>query len=357
MLTAYVPILLTVAICLFARPIGEWLGVMDIPDQGRKTHDDPTPMVGGVAVIVPLLVWAAAAFALRPATPGAAFELVILLSAGGVAVVGFIDDQRMISPTGRLILLAIFASVALKIDPSLFVSRIHTATWGWLPVSPAVSALLVVMALTGFSSAVNMVDGVNGLVLSLVLLWSICLRIQGGSVDDAAELIAGSSLVALLFNARGRLFLGDCGAFALSFVIGLLAIKSHNEGRLPVETVLVWFLLPVVDCLRLIPLRLVSGRSPFRPDRLHLHHRLGERVGETTAIVIYVGVVGTASLAATLAPNIAVACLFVESVLYFGFVLADGVSPLSAARQIEGSLAPKVVQLSRKKRPRADHTP
>ncbi|MGD0192659.1 MAG: MraY family glycosyltransferase [Rhizomicrobium sp.] len=344
MLAVYVPILLTVAICIFARQIGDRLGVVDVPDSLRKSHPDPTPLVGGIAIMLPLAVWSAIQLFTNDGQGG--LEQALMLCAGGVAVVGYMDDQRIISPTGRLILLAIFSFVALKLDPQLVVHRIHTVSFGSLTVSPELAVALVVVSLTGFSCAVNMVDGANGLVLSLICIWSVCLAIWGGVGAGAAELLAGASFVTLLFNARGRLFLGDCGAFAVSFAIGLIAIQTHNQNNLPLETVIVWFFLPVADCLRLIPVRLMRRRSPFRPDRLHFHHRLTDRFGTRRAIWGYVGLVGVTSLLATLIPGWSVWCICLDGAVYGGVLVADAIAWPGGKGQSVGKEGSLVVPLA-----------
>lgn len=348
MLFVYFPVLATVAICLFARPLGTWLGVMDHPDNGRKSHAEPTPQVGGIAVMVPLALWAASALLWhRGAETG--LYLSILLCGGGVAVVGFMDDQRKISAGSRLLLVAIFSLIALCLDPALSINQVHFAAWGWLRTPPLVLPALAVIALTGFCSAVNMTDGLNGLVLALICIWSICLTLIGGAdTSAAASVIAVTSAVTLLFNLNGRLFLGDCGAFAIAFVVGMLAIRTHSEGRLPIETALVWFYVPVLDCLRLIPLRLWRGRSPFQPDREHFHHRLSARLGGRWAIVLYSGVVGSTSLLATLVPQAAALCLAIASTVFFGFLLADGLASRSSLSGAVAGARGEVVRLERK---------
>ena len=347
----YVPVLITVAICIFARQIGERLGVVDLPDSERKIHSEPTPLVGGIAIMAPLAALSIIHLISEPDPDPLA--LAILLCAGGVAVVGFMDDQRMISPGGRLILLAIFAYVAVRLDPDLFVAKLHTDAWGWLPVSAGVSTTLVVLSLMGFSSAVNMVDGTNSLVLSLLCIWSFCLAMCGGSGTEFSELLAVASFIALLFNARGRLFLGDCGSFSLAFAVGLIAIDCHNHGTLSLETVIVWFFLPVVDCLRLIPVRILRGRSPFRPDLLHFHHRLAARIGQSAALGSYLGLVAVTSLAATLDSSLAVPCILADAVLYFGFMFADAIAPPASLFRSMNLEGPNIVALDRKRRPGA----
>ncbi len=349
MLAEYVPVLLTVVVCFFARPIGEWLGVVDHPDSLRKIHPDPTPLVGGIAVMVPVAVWSVIRL-VSGSAHGDGLELAIVLCGGGVAVVGFMDDQSMTSPTGRLILLAIFSIIALRLDPQLFVDHVHTVAWGSLPISPILSTSLVVLALAGFCSAVNMVDGVNGLVLSFICIWSLCLALRGGMGVEAAGVLAAASFVTLLFNAKGRLFLGDCGAFAVTFTLALITIETHNEGRLPLETVLVCFFLPVIDCLRLIPVRIMRGRSPFRPDRLHFHHRLMARMGEPGAIASYAGLVAVTSLAATLKPELSIVCICLDAIFYVGFLLADAMAPAVPASDFREGKGATVVVLEGKQR-------
>jgi UDP-GlcNAc:undecaprenyl-phosphate GlcNAc-1-phosphate transferase len=345
MLADYVPLLLTVAICTFARPIAQRLAILDHPDGDRKLHSGSIPMVGGLAVTAALTGWAAVRLVSGVVVPEGP-ELAILLSVGGVAVVGFIDDQRTISPTARLILLAIFAVAAIKFDPVLFVRGLHTLTWGWVPLSLPLSIGLFVFALVGFSSAVNMADGMTGLVLSLICIWSVCIMLRGSGIADAAELLGAASAVTLLFNISGKLFLGDCGAFALAFALGLFAIECHNQGSLPLETAVVWFLIPVADCLRLIPIRLWRGRSPFRPDRLHIHHRLAARMGEGAAVGTYVGVVAAMSLICTIRPELSVECLSFSFALYLGFLAVDALAPEGVARPVARAPA-KVVPLKK----------
>ncbi|HTT85398.1 MAG TPA: MraY family glycosyltransferase [Rhizomicrobium sp.] len=348
MLLDYVPIVLTVAICIFAWPVGKWLGVIDYPDAERKSHAEPTPMVGGIAVMAPLAVWASAEI-IWGQSDATGFYLTILLCGSGVAVLGFMDDQQGISAGGRLLLLAIFATVALRLDPALITNRLHLAAGGWLLTPPLLLPAVTVLALAGFSSAVNMTDGLNGLVLALVCIWSICLAFLGGTdVSAAASVIGAASLVSLLYNLRGRLFLGDCGAFAVSFVIGVLAVRCHNSGRLDLETALVWFYIPVLDCLRLIVLRVWQGRSPFQPDREHFHYRLAARLGERGAIIVYVGVVGLTSLTATLMPELSFLGLTAASIVFCGFLLADGLASAGKPAETEAVAAGNVVTLEKK---------
>jgi UDP-GlcNAc:undecaprenyl-phosphate GlcNAc-1-phosphate transferase len=326
---SYLMVLVTVVICLFAGPISQRLGVVDMPDGDRKAHPEPTPMVGGIAIMLPLCLWCI----IQYFRPGDANDLypAIAICGGGLAVIGFMDDQQTISAGARLILLALLSAVALKLDPALFTNHVHTVAYGWSSAPYGVIPVLTVVALMGFSSAVNMADGMNGLVVALYLIWGFCLTLLGtGPVQGAAQLIAGAAFITFMFNLRGRLFLGDCGTFAIGFVVGLLAILCHNAGTLPLETVIVWFFLPVADCFRLIAVRAYQHRSPFRPDKSHFHHQLAKWIGESGAFWTYAGVVMVTSLTATLDPHMADVCIAVLAVFYVGFQVTDLLAPARA---------------------------
>ncbi|HEY1613357.1 MAG TPA: MraY family glycosyltransferase [Rhizomicrobium sp.] len=348
MLLEYLPILLTIIVCEFADPLGRWLGVIDHPDADRKSHGRPTAMVGGLAIMLPLSLWAMIEL-IQGHGDQTGFYLSLLLCGGGVAILGFMDDQRTISAGGRLLLLAIFSLVALRLDPALSGDRIMTASHHWIAIPPYVLPSVTVIALTGFSSAVNLTDGLNGLVLALVLIWTFCLVWLGDPLaSGAASIIAATGLITLLYNVRGRLFLGDCGAFAIAFCVGILAVHCHNAGRLPLETAFVWFLLPVVDCLRLIPLRIRKGRSPFQPDREHFHYRLSARLGEPGATAAYAGTVAVTSAAAVWLPQGWAFCAAAALAVYGGFLLADALAPKTNVRSGEAEAPENIVRLGKR---------
>ncbi len=106
----------------------------------------------------------------------------------------------------------------------------------------------------------------------------------------ALAMLLASVLIVTLFNWRGRLFLGDAGAYAGAALVGFVAILLYNEGvavGMTAGTAVTWFLIPVLDCLRLAVRRARDGRSPFAADRDHLHHRLEHRFGRRRAVLIY----------------------------------------------------------------------
>ena len=103
-----------------------------------------------------------------------------------------------------------------------------------------------------------MADGKNGIVIGLSLLWVVALVAFGPMhLRPFLVVFAAGLAIALPFNLRGHLFLGDSGTYAISIVVGALTlyVYSVNFTALPADFVMLWFLVPVLDCLRLMVTR------------------------------------------------------------------------------------------------------
>jgi UDP-GlcNAc:undecaprenyl-phosphate GlcNAc-1-phosphate transferase len=158
-----------------------------------------------------------------------------------------------------------------------------------IPLHPF-AILFSVLVIVGMMNAVNMADGTNGLACGLCLIWTLFFLVYAPPEAFAVLVVLGVSIfVTLIFNLRGRLFLGDSGSYALGLTISLLSIYVYNNaiGTLHADIVVVWFLVPVVDCLRLMTIRVCERRSPTSPDTNHLHHRLDRVVPAPYALFIY----------------------------------------------------------------------
>jgi UDP-GlcNAc:undecaprenyl-phosphate GlcNAc-1-phosphate transferase len=272
-----------------------------------------------MAILLGLIAWLTIRYLLgenveQPLLPA------ILLCAAGVGLVGFEDDQHGTSPLSRILLLLVFMGVAFAIDPQ-FISK--TLNWGSFNPTPIpLWGYLILMgaAVVGLVNSVNMADGQNGVAGSMFVVWSGCLTfVTSGMSGAIAGVLFCTSLVFLAFNLRGRLFLGDCGSYGVTFALGLLVTLAHARGEISLETVIVWFFIPVADCLRLLISRPMRGISPFAGDRDHFHHRLEDKMGKHQGLATYAAAVAVSSLVATLDPRFALVCLCALCAFYFSF--------------------------------------
>lgn len=282
----------TLLVCAFAGPVGGWLRVVDIPDGWRKTHERPTPLVGGLAIMVSVCAMAAIQAATTNYGP---FYITVLMALAAFLVLGFIDDRKHIRPVWRLAASFTLGLVVILSVPAFEVSFLK---FSFLPqalfLDGWVGPIFTLLCLVGLQNAVNMADGKNGLVLGLSMVWILLLFAYAPShLHPLLAVFAITIAIGLVFNLSGRLFLGDSGTYSLSIAIGLLAIYSYqvNFAQLPADVVALWFLVPVVDCLRLMAARVLRGRSPFTSDRDHLHHILERLMPWRRALPVYLAMV------------------------------------------------------------------
>ncbi len=288
------------------------------PDRQRRLHRRPTPQVGGIAIILGLIAWLAIRYCLdghaeRP------LLVAIVLCAAGVGLVGFEDDQHETSPLSRVLLLLVFMGVAFAIDSQFIASALNWGSFNPTPIPVGAYLLLMGLTVVGVVNAVNMAYGQDGVVGSMYVVWSGCLIVSGGLSAAIAGVLFALSLVFLGFNLRGKIFLGDCGSYGVTFTIGLLVMLAHARGEVSLETIIVWFFIPVADCLRLLITRPLRGMSPLQGDRDHFHHRLEDKLGKHKGFATYAFAVAATSSLATLEPRFALVCLCVLSAFYFSF--------------------------------------
>lgn len=314
---------------LNARYLGRLLGLLDFPDPvgGRKRHSHVTPLMGGTAVLIPVILTLFAMFFGFGGAPEAGrTELAIIGCLVAVFyVVGMSDDRWDLSPRFRLIVGVVAFSVGMIMVPALDIQMLRFELAGSAPgvehVVPlsGISGAFTLFCMVGLLNSVNMADGKNGLVIGLALMWTGCLSLYAPDHVQGVLMVAGAALaVALYFNIRGRFFLGDGGSYGLSALFGALAIYVYNqpESNLTAGPVAIWFIIPVLDCLRLITTRLLKGRSPFSGDRDHLHHHLGYLLGWPNGLLVYWGMAGIPSITAYLLPEFNLQILVATTLVY-----------------------------------------
>ena len=318
-----------------AYGLGQMLGVMDYPDNGggRKLHKQPTPLVGGIVSIVPgliYLLWAGAS------TSSSVF-LTLFLGVSAFLVLGLIDDRNNVKPVYRLVFSGLIVALALASEPEFGLSFLKFGFLNYTFFLEGWSVLLTILCVVGLQNAVNMADGSNGLVIGMSILWSIALMLYAPTVLLPLLLITLVALVvALVFNWKSRLFLGDSGSYALSVYFGFLAIYTYNHSftSLSAEAVALLFLVPVLDCIRLMVSRVVRGRSPFHADREHMHHYLQDAMPWSLGLGFYLALVGVPSLVVYVFPALALNMVFATCLAYLGVLGALSFVRNRNARQV-----------------------
>lgn len=295
---AMISALLSALLCIRARSIGQWLGLMDIP-LGRKKHRVETPLMGGIVLLGALLPVSVAAIHLTAPDRWLISFFIWLCAVASMALIGIADDRYSLSPRVRIGLSFLVFGAAAAFHPTFNVRILDFEYPSFaFGLGSWVSAIVfTVICLVGLVNAINMADGKNGLVIGLCMGWLLLLTSRAPPPMLPLILILCAALAVLLaFNLVGRLFLGDGGAYGVACAVGMLSIMiyntpgSHALRAISAEELVILFIVPVFDSFRLTYVRMRQGRSPMDADRDHLHHHLQHRFGWPMGLFIYWGV-------------------------------------------------------------------
>ena len=193
----------------------------------------------------------------------------------GSMVLGLVEDIRndSLSPRIRLGILAILFGLILWQWPALVPSSVGAPILDSLLSIPALAFVLCLVFCVGFLNAVNMADGANGLVPSILLAAYIIFYQEYGGVGLLSAVTILSAF--WIFNVvSGRLFLGDAGAYAFGASLLVSSLTSYANGIMSLSFLAALLCYPCLDFLFSILRRLVNGRPIMKPDNDHLHNRI-----------------------------------------------------------------------------------
>jgi UDP-GlcNAc:undecaprenyl-phosphate GlcNAc-1-phosphate transferase len=269
------PFLLAMALTMAGLPILSRAAVrwrfID-PPGGRKVHAVPIPRIGGIAMTIGVLIAACMVIPLDRS------DRYFLAAAGIVAVFGCLDDRLDLDYRLKLLgqLLATFVVMAGGVQIHALTLDDHVLIPPWLAMP------LTALFLVGITNAINLADGLDGLAGGTTFL-SLCalamLAYSGGQMSSAALALtfAGAVLGFLRFNTfPASIFMGDAGSQLLGFAVGVLSLRATqiNTTAVSAATPLLLLALPILDTLSVMTQRISEGRSPFSPDKNHIHHKL-----------------------------------------------------------------------------------
>lgn len=283
---AGIAMVVCVALVFVLQRLAPRLNLVDKP-KGRKQHQRPTPVVGGIAITLALcsVYWTLPELFLA--------HWVIFASAIVLMLIGVLDDLYHIHSALRM-LAQIGIGCAIHFEGNLpFRSVGDIWFMGDLGLGPY-SLTFTCIAVVGGINAINMMDGLDGLCGMMVcsaLFWLVVMASITADYEVMALSILGlgAVLAFLLFNFRfpwndqARIFLGDSGAYVLGFFIAALFLLATQRGYIGGHQVLtpvtaLWLLfIPLIDIAGVIWRRSRVSRWPVDDDREHLHYMLVDR--------------------------------------------------------------------------------
>jgi UDP-GlcNAc:undecaprenyl-phosphate GlcNAc-1-phosphate transferase len=252
---------------------------------GRTSHKHATSTLGGIAMFASIFISSMLFINMRN-IPN--FQYVI---AGSMVMffIGLKDDLIVISwskkVTGELL-----AALFLIVLGDFRFTNLH-GFLGVHEINYMVSIVITLVVMIGVVNAMNLIDGIDGLAAGLAAMASTCFGFWfyvDGQYDMMviAASLSGTLLAFLGFNVFGtenKIFMGDTGSLLLGYLMTLFVIV-FNESNIqqtalwhvhnaPIVSFAILF-IPLFDTIRVMGVRIIHKKSPFEPDRTHIHHRL-----------------------------------------------------------------------------------
>ena len=272
--------------------------LVDLPDRSRKFHKRPTPLTGGLGILLALLVSGKLYIDLNNLTgylPEFTFQLMVI--SVPLLILFLIDDLRGLKPLIRIIIQCalsgymIFSTgVYLESLGNLFgFGNINLGLFG-IPFT--------LFCVVGVMNAFNMMDGINGLCSGCAMLALILIGFSSGLIyDSMLVLIIGSTLGFVIFNLgflgkKRGVFLGDSGSNLIGFWVAWIAVyASQNQNYFIEPITMLWFIsIPLLDCIGLIFSRIKKGLSCSTAGRDHIHHKLMKRFTARQTLIIILAI-------------------------------------------------------------------
>ena len=311
MLTLVVAATVTYLLTPVARRIAlRWGAMTAVRD--RDVHEVPTPRLGGVAMLggfaAGLLVATRMPF-LGPRLGDGRQVLALLAGALLITLLGMADDRweldALTKLAGQVLAAGVMVLGGVQMLYLPITGLVGTSSDG-LPSSfvlgPVEGTVLTIILVVVTVNAVNFVDGLDGLAAGIVAIaaasffvFSYILTVNESLVRATASGVIAAALVGVCVGflphnfSPARVFMGDSGSMLIGLLLasttitltGSVAPNAVDTDLLPTLLPLVLPILvmavPFLDVVLAIIRRLVAGRSPFAPDKQHLHHRLLER--------------------------------------------------------------------------------
>ncbi len=258
-------------------------GIVDNPN-ARKLQRVPVPVFGGVVVYSGILV---GGLVLQMIMPNALL-MWGLLAITVMMIIGTWDDMKDLSATLRFAIEILLVGSFITIT-GVYIDDLH-GLWGFHELSPWFGIPFSIFTGVGIINAVNLIDGVDGYSSGYGMLACFCFAMAFWSSWSTVMVCMAIVVIGALFpfflhnvfGAKSKMFIGDGGTLMLGMMMVVMSFYAlSSTGSLDaMETkgicipafVAAVLCIPVFDTLRVMTLRILRGRSPFKPDKTHLHH-------------------------------------------------------------------------------------
>ena len=266
--------------------------IYDNPNSAHKTHKEPVPYLGGVAIIIGVVL-VSYGVAIADGFTGKNYLLMTSVLAPAIVLggIGLWDDMRNLRPAPRL---------AIQTVAGLFTAWILISqnTVGTPTESTILDVLITSIWIVGICNSINFFDNLDGGAAGTVAVTSIALFVLGFQgqqflIAALSAVTAGATIGFLLWNkSPARIYMGDAGALFLGILIATLTIRLQPDTEVmwtSLATPVLLLAVPILDTCVAVLSRIKRGISPLQGGHDHLSHRLvrGGMSRKSAAILLW----------------------------------------------------------------------
>jgi len=307
--------------------------LFDEPDE-RKVHKNVIPTLGGLGIFAGFII------ATLMGVPAAITSELQYFAAATTVIffLGIKDDILILSASKKFIGQLIAAGIIIKFG-GVQLTNMH-GFLGIYEIPHIASIIISLFTIIVITNSFNLIDGVDGLAGSLGLLTTLVFGtyfFYAGQLTYSvmAFALAGSIIGFLIYNfSPAKIFMGDTGSLLLGLVNSILVIKFINvagnpASNFPIEAApAIGFsilMIPLFDTLRVFGLRILDRRSPFSPDRTHVHHflldlGLNHRMVTITCVLVNITFISMAFFMRSLGTTTVLGILLLSAFVFIGII-------------------------------------
>lgn len=294
--------------------------ILDIPNE-RSSHTSIVPRSGGIALFGSFII---GVFLLMPSLSYFLIPLTL------VFLLGLYDDVYSLSSKAKLFLTAAIAIFLFHIGFDIY----HFGTFFGheIILGYGLALLFYAFAISGFVSALNLIDGLDGLASVVTLAIILPFAYIGFKYSDTFLFYTCITIICsiggfLILNWHpAKIFMGDSGSMFLGFLVSIIAVYAIQKDYITAISILLLSAVPILDTLIVILRRILNKTTPFHADKTHMHHVfLKQQGGNTRKTVLIVGLIqilfSYLGLGFKVRDDIFILVLYVLSFVLFYFIL------------------------------------
>ena len=263
----------------------------------RSSHSSIATRSGGVSVFLTLFLIATYNYV----SGNTIFDYSIIIPLALLVIVGLYDDIYSVDFKLKFLFQIIAAKII--IDNGLIIDNIH-GVLGIYELNRIVAQLLTIFIIVAIINAINFIDGIDGLAISIIGVFIILFEFFALNISpfyNVSLIIISALLPLYYFNFRksNKVFLGDAGSLFLGGIVSIYVVYILNNEYLikpiydvhKILFVLSILVYPIIDIIRIFCVRIYNKKSPFIPDKNHIHHLILNKVkNHIITVVILVSI-------------------------------------------------------------------